>query len=47
MSNSRIEARPQADVRRPVTRDYAVLAVGMTAAIMTTLVVIGGSLIGS
>ena len=47
MSTSRIEARPQADVRRPVTRDYAVLAVGMTAAIMTTLVVIGGSLIGS
>ena len=47
MRTTRIEARPQADLRRPVTRDYAVLAVGMTAAIMTTLVVIGGSLIGS
>jgi hypothetical protein len=46
MRTSRIEARPQADARRPVTRDYAVLAVGMTAAIMTTLVVIGGTLIG-
>lgn len=46
MKYSRIEARPQAEVRRPVTRDYAMLALGMSAAIMTTLVVIGGTLAG-
>jgi len=46
MKSSRIETRAQADVRRPVMRDYTMLAVGMTAAILTTLVVIGGSLTG-
>ncbi len=35
----------QAD-RRPVMRDYTVLALGMSAAIITTLAVIGGSLAG-
>ena len=35
----------QAD-RRPVMRDYTVLALGMSAAIITTLAVIGGSLVG-
>jgi len=46
MKTSRIEARAQADMRRPVIRDYTMLAVGMTSAILTTLVVIGGSLAG-
>jgi hypothetical protein len=46
MKSSRIETRAQADVRRPVMRDYTMLAVGMLAAIMTTLVVIGGTLTG-
>lgn len=32
--------------RRPVMRDYTVLALGMSAAIVTTLAVIGGSLAG-
>jgi hypothetical protein len=46
MKVSRIEAHGRPQDRRPVTRDYAVLALGMSAAIMTTLVVIGGSLTG-
>jgi len=46
MKTSRIEARAQAEIRRPVMRDYTMLAVGMLAAIMTTLVVIGGTLTG-
>ena len=32
------------DHRRPVIRDFTVLALGMAAAIITTLAVIGGSL---
>ena len=46
MKSSRIEARAHAEIRRPVMRDYTMLAVGMLAAIMTTLVVIGGTLTG-
>ena len=32
--------------RRPIMRDYTVLALGMSAAIFTTLAVIGGTLGG-
>ena len=46
MKTSRIDTRAQVEARRPVMRDYTMLAVGMLAAIMTTLVVIGGSLTG-
>jgi hypothetical protein len=42
MFNSKTDTA-QAD-RRPVMRDYTVLALGMSAAIITTLAVIGGTL---
>ena len=32
--------------RRPIMRDYAVLVLGMSAAIVATLAVIGGTVIG-
>lgn len=44
MFNSKIDTVP-AD-RRPIMRDYTVLAVGMAAAIVATLAVIGGTLAG-
>ncbi len=42
MYNSKIQPAP-AD-RRPIMRDYTVLALGMAAAIIATLAVIGGTL---
>ena len=42
MFDSKIDTA-QAD-RRPIMRDYTVLAVGMAAAIVATLAVIGGTL---
>lgn len=44
MFNSKSDTAP-AD-RRPIMRDYTVLALGMSAAIIATLAVIGGSLVG-
>lgn len=44
MVNSKTDTA-QAD-RRPIMRDYTVLAVGMSAAIIATLAVIGGTLGG-
>ena len=44
MFNSKTDTA-QAD-RRPIMRDYTVLAVGMSAAIIATLAVIGGTLGG-
>jgi hypothetical protein len=45
MFNSKVEMSRVS--RRPVMRDYGVLVLGMSAAIATTLVVIGGTLLGS
>ncbi len=42
MFNSNLDTA-QAD-RRPIMRDYTVLALGMAAAIIATLAVIGGTL---
>ena len=44
MFNSKMNTA-QAD-RRPIMRDYTVLALGMAAAIVVTLAVIGGTLGG-
>jgi len=44
MFNSKMDTA-QAD-RRPIMRDYTVLALGMAAAIVATLAVIGGTLGG-
>lgn len=44
MFNSKTDTA-QAD-RRPIMRDYTVLALGMSAAIIATLAVIGGTLSG-